>query len=575
MSYRESGDWYISTMGVPHHLARIGPYHVFDSLGSGGMAAVYRGTRYDGKGWVAVKLIHQSMVRQYLDRFRRGDEDKDQDNPLHMFLDEIIIHQDLDHPNVVRYLDEGHNRCRLPTGAMFDQPYLVMEYVHGQSLAMLYDRTFRSARGFGELPPRWMRVVARIVEQSARGLHHLHELKDSEGQTKRAVHRDVAPKNILVAYDGEVKVSDFGLVTAEQRITGTMLGIIKGTPAYFSPEQTYAQVDLDRRSDVYSLGIVLWEMTLLRRLFRKPKEIDTILTVREGEVPDPSQFCSWYPPALEEIVLRALAKDRNERFASALELADALDDFLDVGEGEIGKRHVSLLMHALFKVPELPKAPTKPSSFAIDPAYNLPTIEDMAPCRPELDPSCFETQPDEGVTQRMAKVSIEDGEKQAPTRPLKPKKKPAKKSSKKIDEVMDLIAESSWTDGELTKPGTPGLRFPVSEKVLAPESDRAETLRMSPTEIEDIEENLETLEMPPYNEMVSVGPAAELLAKQRRQLTELEAAATVRAESASDVPALEREPAASSPDPAEETTEGLSSPNWGVFNRIRRFFGRR
>jgi serine/threonine-protein kinase len=218
--------------------------------------------------------------------------------------------------------------------------------------------------------------MVRIVEQTARGLHHLHELRDSEGRPKRAIHRDVAPKNILVSYDGQVKITDFGLVSAEQRVTGTMMGILKGTPAYFSPEQTLAQVVLDRRSDVFSLGTVLWEVTLLRRLFKHDRELDTLMAIRNARASSPSAYCSWYPPELGRILLKALSRERADRFSSALEMADALDEFLSIGGSTIGPKEVAAVMHTLFSPTVLPP-PSQPSSFVMDPDYNTPTLEDL------------------------------------------------------------------------------------------------------------------------------------------------------------------------------------------------------
>jgi serine/threonine protein kinase len=111
----------------------IGPYQVAEVVGVGGMAAVYRATRYDENGWVAIKLMHEHMVREHIEKCRRGVQEPDRVNPLHMFLDEVILHQELEHPNIVRYLAEGHHK-HMRDGAVIEQPYLVMEYVHGTSL---------------------------------------------------------------------------------------------------------------------------------------------------------------------------------------------------------------------------------------------------------------------------------------------------------------------------------------------------------------------------------------------------------------------------------------------------------
>ncbi len=360
-------------MATEVKLDTIGPYHIVGSLGTGGMAQVYRGTRYDRHGWVAIKLMHENMVRRFLEKYRRGDEDTDKNNPLHMFLDEIIIHQDLDHPNIVRYLDEGHHKF-MRAGEVIDQPYLVMEYVHGKSLVEVVKEGYLATQTSAELPGGWVRAMAWVVEQMCRGLHHLHELKLPDGQPRNAMHRDVSPKNVLIAHDGAVKVADFGLARADQRVAGSNIGTVKGTPAYFSPEQTKLDDDLDRRSDVFSLGVILWEMTLFRRLFRRGNDLETILAVRKAEIPRPITCCPWYPKTLQDVVLRAMAKDRTDRYATAAELADGIRSALEETGGAFEQDDMARLMTDLFDFEPFPELPERPSFFENDPDYDQSTV---------------------------------------------------------------------------------------------------------------------------------------------------------------------------------------------------------
>ena len=360
-------------MAVEIKLDTIGPYHIVGSLGTGGMAQVYRGTRYDRHGWVAIKLMHESMVRRYLEKYKRGDEDADQNNPLHMFLDEIIIHQDLDHRNVVRYLDEGHHKF-MRAGEVIDQPYLVMEYVHGKSMVEVAKEGYFAAQASAELPRGWIRLMAWVVGQMCRGLHHLHELEGPDGQPRNAMHRDVSPKNVLLSHDGAVKVSDFGLARADQRVAGSKIGMVKGTPAYFSPEQTRLDDDLDRRSDIFSLGVILWEMTLFRRLFRRANELATIFAVRKAEIPRPITHCPWYPLVLQDVILRSTAKNREDRFETALAMAEAIDAALEETGGPIEQADMARLMEELFDFEPFPDLPERPPFFEQDPAYDQSTV---------------------------------------------------------------------------------------------------------------------------------------------------------------------------------------------------------
>jgi serine/threonine-protein kinase len=159
----------------------------------------------------------------------------------------------------------------------------------------------------------------------ASGLHHVHELSTEDGPL-RAIHRDVSPANIMVGFDGSVKVLDFGIAKAEERATKTLGGAIKGKYGYMSPEQCKGQ-PIDRRSDIFALGIVLYELTTLRRAFKGNDDFETMKRIVEGDVMLPSAAVPGYPPELESIVLTAMANDQNARFQTAQDLIEALDAF--------------------------------------------------------------------------------------------------------------------------------------------------------------------------------------------------------------------------------------------------------
>ncbi len=293
----------------------LGRYRVVDEIGVGGMASVHL-ARADGPGgfqkWVAIKRIHKHLA-----------EDQ---TFISMFLDEARIAARITHPNVAQVFDLGTHR---------DSYWIAMEYLHGEPL-----REVMRALDEGGGPAMSHAMVARIVADAAEGLHAAHELADKHGKTLGLVHRDVTPHNLFVTYDGSVKVVDFGVAKVTDRMTKTRAGTLKGKLAYMSPEQVRGE-DVDRRTDVFALGVVLWEITTGRRLFRMDNDLDTLERVQACIVPSPSSIVAHYPVELESIVMRALSKDKNRRFQTARELSRALQQYLMksgqfIGADEIG-----------------------------------------------------------------------------------------------------------------------------------------------------------------------------------------------------------------------------------------------
>ncbi len=290
-----------------HHVTgrRFGRYQLLLELGRGGMATIYLARLVGPENFqklVVIKKIHDHLAeeKEFLD----------------MFYDEARIAGLVHHPNVVSIFEFG---------AVGGAHFISMEYVHGQSLVEL----MRTAKRVSGLLP-WPQVV-RIVADAAGGLHAAHELRSPEGKPLNVVHRDVSPQNILVGYDGSVKVTDFGIAYAAERIAHTSTGILKGKLAYMSPEQAKAK-PLDRRSDVFSLGIVLYEALCLKRLFKGDNDAATLYRLLEMKVPRPSLERMDLPKHLDEIVLKALERDPDRRFSSAGEFEAALNRVL-VEEG--------------------------------------------------------------------------------------------------------------------------------------------------------------------------------------------------------------------------------------------------
>jgi serine/threonine-protein kinase len=226
-----------------------------------------------------------------------------------MFLDEARLAARLNHRNVVQT-----NEVDVDDG----QYFMAMEYLDGQPLHRVLGR--RKQDGL-DIP---LPIVARVVSELLIGLHYAHELTDYDGAPLGIVHRDVSPQNVFVTYDGQVKVVDFGIAKAARRAVETATGVIKGKLAYMAPEQAFqSSSEIDRRVDVFSVGVMLWEMLAGRRLWCDLGDPAIIAALLEA-VPPLAQAAPEVDPALCRIVDRALALDREERFASAAALRNAL-----------------------------------------------------------------------------------------------------------------------------------------------------------------------------------------------------------------------------------------------------------
>lgn len=279
----------------------IGRYRVVDEIGVGGMASVHL-ARMDGPGgfqkWVAIKRIHPHLVED--DQF------------VDMFLDEARIAAGINHANVAQVFDLGKDESTY---------WIAMEYLHGEPLRELMRRLDEQNMiiPFG--------LAARICADAAEGLHGAHELRGRNGQLLNLVHRDVTPHNLFVTYDGYTKVVDFGIAKVVDRLASTRAGTLKGKLAYMSPEQVRG-MEVDRRTDIFALGVVLWELTTNRRLFRMETDLDTLEKVQACIVPLPSTLVQGYPRDLEEVVMRALAQRKEDRYPTARDFSRALQGFL-------------------------------------------------------------------------------------------------------------------------------------------------------------------------------------------------------------------------------------------------------
>jgi serine/threonine protein kinase len=280
---------------------KLGRYQLVAPLGVGGMAEVFK-ARMAGPGGFARDVVIKRILPAH------GNDPEF----VRMFADEAKILGLLHHPNVVQVLEFGEDDGML---------FLAMEYVEGPSLS----RVLRTMRATGrKLPPA---VVAYIAREICRALDYVHNLADGTGGRLNAIHRDVTPSNILLTPMGGVKLLDFGVATFRDAGQITKTGTVKGKPAYLAPEQLEG-APIDGRVDLFSLGIVMHEMLTLQHLFAGDSDLGTVKKIMEMKIPRPSSKREDVPAELERIVMRALERDPADRFASAAEMARALDDFV-------------------------------------------------------------------------------------------------------------------------------------------------------------------------------------------------------------------------------------------------------
>ncbi|MEO8706825.1 MAG: protein kinase [Kofleriaceae bacterium] len=283
--------------GLP---TRLGKYEILSPLATGGMARIYI-ARSTGIG-----SFERHVVLKLITPERENDT-----TAVQMFLDEARLAASLNHQNVAQVFEVGED------GGIH---YLAMEYVHGQDLRALLAK----AGSQGTRVP--LDLALTTVAGAAAGLNHAHDRRDGNGVPLGIVHRDVSPSNIMIGLDGSVKLLDFGIAKATSRSVETQSGIIKGKFAYMAPEQCRGR-DVDRRSDVFSLGIILYEITTQHRCFRADSDFDTMHRIVTGDVVRPTRLVQGYPQPLEAIVLKALAIDANQRYQSAGLLLEAIEAF--------------------------------------------------------------------------------------------------------------------------------------------------------------------------------------------------------------------------------------------------------
>jgi serine/threonine-protein kinase len=290
--------------GTPTTLGKVkdlGKYRVVAELARGGMGVVYlalvRGPSRFSKVFV-LKVLKPELAEQQ--------------SFVTMFLDEARLAARLNHPNVVQTLEVGTTDGR---------PFLAMEYLEGQSLHRIVRRAQRSGT------PLPLAFHLTILAATLAGLHHAHELRDYDGAGLEVVHRDVSPHNVLVTYDGQVKVVDFGIAKAADSSSETRTGVLKGKVSYMAPEQTRGDA-VDRRADLFAVGVMLWEAVTGRRLWLGKSDVAVLHERLTVPVPRPSAVKPGVPPALERLVMRAMASSPGDRHPTADAMRAELESFM-------------------------------------------------------------------------------------------------------------------------------------------------------------------------------------------------------------------------------------------------------
>ena len=299
----------------------VGKYRILLELGRGGMSSVYLAVARGSSGVNKLCVLKAVLPELASDPAA-----------LSMFLDEARLAAQLNHANVVQTYDVGSEGGR---------HVIVMEYLEGETLAHIIRRGEETGQ------PLSTAMCLRIVISALEGLHYAHEVSGYGGAPLLLVHRDISPHNIFVTYGGQVKVLDFGIAKASSSSTQTLTGVVKGKIAYMAPEQMSADA-IDRRADVYSVGCVLWTAATGRNLWKDTPDVQILRRVTNGETPSPQSINVACDDELNRIVMKALALDPAQRYATALALQEDLEHYCEGLETRIKQKDIAAFVTALF-----------------------------------------------------------------------------------------------------------------------------------------------------------------------------------------------------------------------------------
>jgi eukaryotic-like serine/threonine-protein kinase len=298
-----------------------GKYRLIVELGQGGTAVVYLAVARGPGGFnklVVLKMMKRALLAE--------------PELAEMFMNEARLSARLNHPNIVE------------TNEVFEQdgiPVIVMQYLEGQPLSMLVTRAEQKPDKF---PLAWQ---LRVISEALAGLHHSHDLADYDGTPLNLVHRDMTPHNVFVTYEGQVKILDFGIAKINRSAAQTEVGVIKGKLRYMPPEQLTGE-GVDRRSDIFAVGVMLWEAATRQRMWRGLTDPEVMHAILNDEIPKPSSVVPDISPRLEAIIMKAMARDPAERHATAAALQADIDEFLAELGSNVRNRDIGAVVGELF-----------------------------------------------------------------------------------------------------------------------------------------------------------------------------------------------------------------------------------
>ncbi|RPI99658.1 MAG: serine/threonine protein kinase, partial [Deltaproteobacteria bacterium] len=300
----------------------FGDYRIVKKIATGGMAEVFLAKKMGARGFE--KLL---AIKRVLPQFSENEDF------ISMFIDEAKLVAQLSHRNIVQIYDFGSQQ-----GAY----YIAMEYVFGKDVRSILKKSVEKQRRIPLLQAIY------IIAEAAKGLENAHNLKDPCGASLQIIHRDISPQNILISYEGEVRLADFGIAKAASKSTETRAGVLKGKILYMSPEQAWGK-PIDKRSDLYSLGVVFYEMVAYQKVFDADSEFSLLEKVRHGQVEFPPEVFQKVPKPIFRILKKALEKDPEDRYQSAHEMHVDLESYLFTTKETSRERTLSNYLKDLFQ----------------------------------------------------------------------------------------------------------------------------------------------------------------------------------------------------------------------------------
>jgi len=302
----------------------LGNYDLLGLIARGGMAEIYKAKRKGVKGFEKIIAI-KKILSGY------GEDDK----YIEMLVDEAKIAAELSHPNIVQIYD---------LGKMDDYYFIAMEYILGKDLRLITSKLLEQDKQFPE------EISIYLIIKVLEALNYAHSAKNIHGKHINIVHRDISPPNIMISYSGDIKLTDFGIAKAANKIHQTLSGALKGKLLYMSPEQARGDNDIDSRSDLYSVGVILFELITGKKLFLDSSQMAILKKVQEAIITKPSEINKDIDPELENIILKSLKKDKNRRYQNASDMAKDLESYLTKRYDHIpGPTHISHFIYNLFK----------------------------------------------------------------------------------------------------------------------------------------------------------------------------------------------------------------------------------